>query len=198
MFKTFSCLSKYQTTILKSQFYCFGLPVSNETQAKQIVKQYKTTYKDASHLCYAYILGNDQETYYYSDGGEPSKTAGLPIYLALKANYLSCCLVIIVRYFGGIKFGVKKLKDSFSHLANQTIKLAKLTNGCLVNLYKVKVKLSEFKSFNHQFANYIVKRSFLTNEVEVYLGLLPNQKEMVSKYQPIKIQSDYLLLKNHK
>lgn len=194
MFKTFQTLYEFKTTILKSKFYCFGFKVANETEAKQKVKEYKTKYKDATHLCYAYILGNNQETYYYSDGGEPNKTAGLPIYLAMRANKLSCSLIIIVRYFGGIKFGTKNLKDCFSNLANQTIKRAKLVNGCLVNLYKVIVSLNELKNLQHGFNKSIVKKIFHSSKVEVHLGLLPQQEKRFAMYLFTKLQDNYLLL----
>lgn len=194
MFKTFQSLQEYKATVLKSKFYCFGFKVANEFEAKQIVKEYKSKYKDASHLCYAYILGNNQETYYYSDGGEPNKTAGLPIYLAMKANKLSCSLIIIVRYFGGIKFGTKNLKDCFSNLASQIIKQAKLANGCLVSLYKVVVNLNELKNIQHLFSKNIVKKIFHSAKVEIHLGLLSQQVKLLAKYSFIKVQDNYLLL----
>ena len=74
----------YQEVIKKSKFITFLHPVNNQEQIKDILNKYKKEYSDATHICYAYIL--DENTFKYYDDGEPSNSAGMPIYQVLKNN----------------------------------------------------------------------------------------------------------------
>ncbi|MDE6477432.1 MAG: YigZ family protein, partial [Mycoplasmoidaceae bacterium] len=132
----FKTTNLYKETINKSKFVCLAFNISNSEEGKEIIKRLHTEYPDASHICYAYVLGNNQEDFFYSDDGEPNKTAGLPIYNNMKKYKLSFCMIAIIRYFGGIKFGVSALKDCFSNLANKLIELNKLVSVKKVNLFK--------------------------------------------------------------
>ena len=98
--------------IKKSKFLTFLYPISNTQQAKQILEQYKKEYSDATHICYAYIL--DENTFKYYDDGEPTSSAGIPIYQALKNNNIIYTLAIVIRYFGGIKLGAGGLTRAYT------------------------------------------------------------------------------------
>ena len=88
--------------IKKSKFITKLYFVTSEIEIKNILDENKTEYKDATHICYAYILNNVER---FNDDSEPSGTAGMPILNVLKNNNLNNVLCIVIRYFGGIKLG---------------------------------------------------------------------------------------------
>jgi uncharacterized YigZ family protein len=94
---------------LGSKFLAFAHPVETEDQAKEILAAVRKEYFDARHHCYAWRLGLTGEPYRLSDDGEPSSTAGRPIHGQLLSQELSDILVVVVRYFGGVKLGVPGL-----------------------------------------------------------------------------------------
>lgn len=106
----------------KSSFYGFIFPVADQSQIKNILKNIKKEYHDAVHHCYAYRLltDNQQLTEFYTDDGEPSNTAGIPILNELRKHDLCNILAIVVRYYGGIKLGVPGL----IHAYREAIRLA--------------------------------------------------------------------------
>ena len=100
--------------IKKSEFICTIHPVSNIDEINEILKDTRKKYYDATHNCYAYILGENGDTIKCSDDGEPSQTAGIVILDALRKNELTNVLAIVTRYFGGIKLGAGGLVRAYS------------------------------------------------------------------------------------
>ena len=92
-----------------SRFIAKAWPVEDEAQIRQIVAELRKEYHDARHHCYAYRLGRDGAVWRASDDGEPSGSAGRPILGQIDAAGLSDVLVVVVRYFGGIKLGIPGL-----------------------------------------------------------------------------------------
>lgn len=92
-----------------SKFLAFAHPVTNTDEIKEIVDGYKKEYFDARHCCYAWKLGLDENNFRANDDGEPSGTAGKPIYGQILSNELTNILVVVIRYFGGIKLGTSGL-----------------------------------------------------------------------------------------
>lgn len=108
--------------INKSKFIAFLLPINSLEETKEILKYYKQQYHDATHVCYSYIL--DENTFKYYDDGEPSSTAGAPIYQVLKNNNLVYTMCIVVRYFGGTKLGVGGLVKAYTNSAIECLNKA--------------------------------------------------------------------------
>lgn len=111
---------------LGSKFLAFAHPVETEEEAKNIIAALRKEYFDARHHCFAWRLGLTGEPYRFSDDGEPSSTAGRPIHGQLLSQELSDILVVVVRYFGGVKLGVPGLIRAYrtatqDALANATI-----------------------------------------------------------------------------
>jgi uncharacterized YigZ family protein len=104
-----------------SKFFSFAMPVSTEHEIKEILDSYKKKYYDSRHICYAYILGKDKETYKANDGGEPNHSAGDPILGQIRSKNLTDCLIIVVRYFGGTKLGVSGLVNAYKTAAADAI-----------------------------------------------------------------------------
>ena len=96
-----------------SRFISFAYPVETEAQVKELVDALKKEYHDARHHCYAYRLGLDGSRFRMNDDGEPSSTAGRPILSQIDSAGLSDVLVVVVRYFGGIKLGVPGLIKAY-------------------------------------------------------------------------------------
>lgn len=107
--------SKY--TEKMSRFLSFAVPVRTADEARQVVKRYQNDYHDARHVCWAYMLGADRKEWQLNDNGEPSGTAGKPILGQINSLELTDVLVIVVRYFGGIKLGTSGLIAAYREAA---------------------------------------------------------------------------------
>lgn len=104
-----------------SKFIGYLYPVTSEVEVKVALEQVKKQYHDARHWCYAYRLGFDGVTYRVNDDGEPSNTAGQPIYGQLLAHDVTNVLLVVVRYFGGVKLGVGGLIKAYRTCAQETL-----------------------------------------------------------------------------
>lgn len=108
-----------------SRFISFAFPVETELQVKELVDSLKKEYHDARHHCYAYRLGLDGSKYRMNDDGEPSSTAGRPIMSQIDSAGLSDVLIVVVRYFGGIKLGVPGLIKAYKTAAQDALSQAR-------------------------------------------------------------------------
>ncbi|NPA37038.1 MAG: YigZ family protein [Chlorobi bacterium] len=96
-----------------SKFLAFAYPVFNEDEIKKYISELKKEYHDARHHCYSWKLGMDDNHYRMNDDGEPSGTAGKPIYGQILSYGLTNVLVVVVRYFGGTKLGTSGLIHAY-------------------------------------------------------------------------------------
>ena len=120
-----------------SKFLSFLYPVSSVDEVKEYLTQLKKKYYDATHHCYAYIIGYDKETFRMNDDGEPSSTAGKPIYGQLQSNDLTNVLLVVVRYFGGTKLGVSGLIKAYKESSAECIALAEIVEKQVKNKYNI-------------------------------------------------------------
>lgn len=109
---------------LRSKFLAFAIPVRTADEALDWVAQYQKEYFDARHVCWAYRLGTDGQEYRSNDNGEPSGTAGKPILGQLISHDLSDVLVVVVRYFGGVKLGTSGLIVAYRTAASEALAAA--------------------------------------------------------------------------
>lgn len=126
LYKTIAKLSTGTYSELRSKFLAFALPVSSPEEALEIVTQYQKEYFDARHVCWAYRIGPDGETYRSNDNGEPSGTAGKPILGQMVSAGLSDILVIVVRYFGGVKLGTSGLIVAYRTATEEALSAAEV------------------------------------------------------------------------
>ena len=94
----------------KSKFYAFLIPVNDKESYKEILLSLRKQYKDARHICYALKHEGFAK---YDDDGEPKGTAGQPLYWLLNTKDITSCLLVVIRYFGGIKLGAGKLYRAY-------------------------------------------------------------------------------------
>ena len=121
----------------RSKFLAYAFPVQNEQEVKQRLAEIQKKHWDARHHCYAYILGPHKEAYRLNDNGEPSGTAGRPIYGQLLSKDLTNTLVIVVRYFGGIKLGVSGLQNAYKVSAREALDAAVIEERTIQETYRV-------------------------------------------------------------
>ena len=101
-----------------SRFLSFALPVCSADEARQLIKDFQNRYHDARHVCWAYMLGPERAEWQVNDNGEPSGTAGRPILGQINSRGLTDVLVVVVRYFGGIKLGTSGLIAAYREAAS--------------------------------------------------------------------------------
>lgn len=122
IFKTISETSKAIYTEKRSKFIAYAVPVQNVDQVKTEVDKFRKEYYDARHVCWAYMLGFERVDFRANDDGEPSGTAGKPILGQINSNELTDILIVVIRYFGGIKLGTSGLIVAYREAAAEAIK----------------------------------------------------------------------------
>ena len=126
LYKTIRAASEGYYTEKRSRFLSFAIPVRTLEEVKAQVEACRKKYYDARHVCWAYMLGADRTTFRANDDGEPSSTAGKPILGQINSFELTDILVIVVRYFGGIKLGTSGLIVAYRSAAAEAIAAAEV------------------------------------------------------------------------
>ena len=145
--KTIKNEVNFEEIIKKSKFLTFLHPINSSNEAKEILENYKKEHPNATHICYGYIL--DENTFKYSDDGEPTNSAGIPIYQVLKNNKLIYVLCVVVRYYGGVKLGVGGLSHAYSSGAINAIKNATIIEHKITNEYIIETTYNTFDNLNY-------------------------------------------------
>ena len=125
-YKTIKQVAEGYYTEKRSRFISYAIPVRTVEEVKEQLENYRNQYYDARHVCWAYMLGPERQTFRANDDGEPSSTAGKPILGQLLSNDITDCLVVVVRYFGGTKLGVPGLIAAYKESAAEAIAAAKI------------------------------------------------------------------------
>lgn len=120
-YKTIAAPSEGIYTEKRSKFIAVALPVRTVEEVKSHIDSFQKKYYDARHICYAYMLGHERKDFRANDNGEPSGTAGKPILGQINSYELTDILVIVVRYFGGIKLGTSGLITAYKAAAAEAI-----------------------------------------------------------------------------
>lgn len=132
-----------------SKFNAFAYPVSTEEEVKELLKSLKKEYFDANHHCYAYLLGFDKSASRMNDDGEPSGTAGRPIFGQIQSFDLTNILVVVIRYFGGTKLGVSGLINAYKTASREALSTASIIEKTVNDIYKLK--------FNYTYMNDVMR-----------------------------------------
>ena len=120
-FKTIDGKGEGSYSELRSKFLAFALHVKDADEAMAVVAEYQKKYYDARHVCWAYMLGAEREVYRSNDNGEPSGTAGKPILGQINSKGLTDVIVVVVRYFGGVKLGTGGLAAAYKSAAAEAL-----------------------------------------------------------------------------
>ncbi|SEF41197.1 IMPACT family protein [Parabacteroides chinchillae] len=125
-YRTIKQVAEGYYTEKRSRFISYAIPVRTVDDVKMQLEQYRKQYYDARHVCWAYMLGADRQTFRANDDGEPSSTAGKPILGQINSNELTDILIIVVRYFGGIELGTSGLIVAYRTAAAEAIAAAEI------------------------------------------------------------------------
>jgi len=126
-YKTIKSQAESKITIKGSKFLGYAYPVESLEEIETVLHDIRKKYYDATHHCYAWQLGSGNDmTFRYNDDGEPSRTAGKPIYGAIQRLDLTDVLVISIRYYGGTKLGTGGLIRAYGQSASDTLNAGKI------------------------------------------------------------------------
>lgn len=125
-FKTLRLAASDEFIIHKSRFIGYASPAQTEEEALAFLQSIRMKHKDATHNCYAYVIGRNAGVMRYSDDGEPGGTAGLPMMEVLKAQGVVNCCVVVTRYFGGVLLGAGGLVRAYTQGCAAALKAAQV------------------------------------------------------------------------
>lgn len=159
--------------IHKSKFLGLMVNVKSVDAANAVLERVRKQYWDASHNCFAYIIGHENPEQKASDDGEPGGTAGVPMLEVLKKNELTDVLVIVTRYFGGVKLGAGGLVRAYSSSVSETLKRAKIVQYEPCEIYRQNVEYDIWAKIEPKLVSagaLILKQEYL-ERVHLEIGL---------------------------
>lgn len=121
-----------------SKFFGYAFPILNEDDIRNHIDTLKSKHHAARHWCYAYQLGTETFTFRANDDGEPNNSAGMPIYGQIQSYELTNILIVVVRYFGGVKLGVGGLINAYRSAAKMAIESAKIKEKTINIQYAIR------------------------------------------------------------
>jgi uncharacterized YigZ family protein len=136
-YKTISASSQGIFKEKGSKFIALAFPVSTEESVKLQLAALRKEYHDARHHCYAYCLGYDKSAWRVNDDGEPSGSAGKPIFGQIQSKDLTNILIVVIRYFGGIKLGIPGLINAYRTAAREALEEALIVTRTIEEEYEV-------------------------------------------------------------
>jgi len=187
MTDTYLTISKVGEAIYtekRSKFLAFAHHVNNEVEVKELTALYKKKFYDARHVCYAYVLGADAGTTRANDDGEPSGTAGRPILGQIHSKGLTFCLVVVVRYFGGIKLGTSGLIVAYKAAAAAAIEEAETEEKIVQDLFKIEVPYPDLDLAMRKIKEYegeIVGREYTEIGMILEIAIRESYKETLTE-----------------
>lgn len=168
--------------INKSKFITYIKPVETEEDANEFIEIIKKRHRDANHNVPVYLIGASQEIQRYSDDGEPSGTAGIPILSMLKNEGITNLVVVVTRYFGGIKLGTGGLVRAYTNMAKAGLENSKLIDMITYNV----IELSFEYTLHGSIQNYIssdnkilLKDSIFTEKVKLVIYIKPDDTDEI-------------------
>jgi len=164
-------LGESEIIIQKSRFLTFVNRVESEQHAQEFIQGIKSQHKSANHNCSAYLIGEHDSIQKANDDGEPSGTAGVPILEVLKKQGLKDTVVVVTRYFGGIKLGSGGLIRAYGKATTEGLQASQLVERRLHHLMKVSVDYSWLGKVENEIRNstYPLNRIDYAESVELFL-----------------------------
>ena len=160
IYRTIHGYGEGEIIINKSRFIGYALPIKLEEEALDFIEKIKTKHRNATHNVYAYVYGKDSNIQRFSDDGEPSGTAGIPVLEIIKKEDLRNVVVVVTRYFGGIKLGGGGLIRAYTKSAKIGLEAAKIID--MVVHKKLKIRLDY--SLYGKIENYLLVNEYTVDD----------------------------------
>ena len=144
----------FEIKIKRSTFLCSLKYVETIKKAKEFISTISNEHKNATHNCWAYIVGDKGETSHCSDAGEPSGTAGQPMLNTLKSYKTTNIAAVVTRHFGGVKLGIKGLINAYSESVQRTLEQKKLVKLVKTEIFRIITPYSFNDTLTYQLAKY--------------------------------------------
>lgn len=166
-----------------SKFIAYALPVTNEIEIKHHLERIKKEHFSARHWCYAWQIGKEKKQYRANDDGEPNGTAGLPIFGQIQSFNLTNVLVVVVRYFGGVKLGVSGLINAYKTSAQMVLQNTEIQTFTIDLDFEISF---EYKDMNKVMRvlkekNISVKNQILQEDCKIYIEVRKSEVERISQ-----------------
>ncbi|CEQ28593.1 YigZ family protein [Paraclostridium sordellii] len=169
MYKTLHEFGVDEIIIEKSTFIGYAKPISTEEEAVEFINEIKKKHKDATHNVWAYTVGQNMNIQRYSDNGEPQGTAGIPTLEVIKKEDLRDVVVVVTRYFGGIKLGAGGLVRAYTKGAKIGLEAAKIIEKVNYQEVKIKIDYNQLGKVQNEIMNmgYFIKDTIYEDNVEI-------------------------------
>ena len=168
-YKTLHDFGSDEIIIEKSTFIGYAKPIKTEEEAVEFVNEIKKKHKDATHNVWAYTVGPAMNIQRYSDDGEPQGTAGIPTLEVIKKEDLRDVVVVVTRYFGGIKLGAGGLVRAYTKGAKVGLEAAKIIEKVMYKEVKIKIDYNQLGKVQNEIMNlgYFIKDTIYEDNVEI-------------------------------
>lgn len=172
--------------IEKSTFIGYAKPIKTEEEAIEFVNEIKKKHKDATHNVWAYTVGKTMNIQRYSDDGEPQGTAGIPTLEVIKKEDLRDVVVVVTRYFGGVKLGAGGLVRAYTKGAKIGIDAAKVIEKVMYKEVRIKIDYNQLGKVQNEIMNmnYFVKDTIYEDNVEIIV---------YSRLEEVKVLTDKMI-----
>lgn len=188
MYKTLHEFGMDEIIIEKSRFIGYAKPIKTEEEAIEFVNEIKKKHKDATHNVWAYTLGKSMNIQRYSDGGEPQGTAGIPTLEVIKKEDLRDVVVVVTRYFGGVKLGAGGLVRAYTKGAKVGIDAGKVVSKVLYKDVRIKIDYNQLGKVQNEIMNmnYFIKDTIYEDNVVLVIYSRENEvSDLISKITDI-------------
>ena len=161
-YKTIGKKGQDEFEINKSRFIGYAAPVKTEEEALDFIEEIKTKHKDATHNVSAYVIGRESNIQRFSDDGEPSGTAGIPTLEVLKKEEIRNAVVVVTRYFGGVKLGGGGLIRAYTKASKIAIDSSVIVTMKKFNLISMNMEYTAYGKIE----NYFMENGYLPENIE--------------------------------
>ncbi|TWT04894.1 YigZ family protein [Planomicrobium sp. CPCC 101079] len=179
-YKTVGELAEAEIIIQKSRFIGHAARAETETEAIEFINSIKSIHRSATHNCSAYLIGEHDSIQKANDDGEPSGTAGVPILEVLKKQGLKDVVIVITRYYGGIKLGGGGLIRAYGKVTTEALNAAGIVERKLHHLMKISIDYTWLGKVENEIrqSEYLLKEIQYTDGVDLYVHI-PSEKEPI-------------------
>ena len=185
-YKTLHKFGTDEYIVEKSTFIGYAKPIKTEEEAVEFINEIKKKHKDATHNVWAYTVGKTMNIQRYSDDGEPQGTAGIPTLEVIKKEDLRDVVVVVTRYFGGVKLGAGGLVRAYTKGAKIGIDAAKVIEKVMYKEVRIKIDYNQLGKVQNEIMNmnYFVKDTIYEDNVEIIV---------YSRLEEVKVLTDKMI-----